>query len=76
MRTCELSLASFTVSGCQTDALVSDYSSKSKSSTGEGKVRLFGVSNLSTYHNPRSRGGSAHSERQLGSAVRGAPTAW
>ena len=50
MRACEPSLASFTVSGCQTDALVSDYSSKSKSSTGEGRVLLFGVSNLSTYH--------------------------
>jgi hypothetical protein len=52
VRTCEPSLASFTVSGSQTDALVSDYSSKSKSSSGEGKVRLFGVSNLSTYHCP------------------------
>ena len=50
--TCEPSLALFTVSGCQTDALVSDYSSKSKSSTGEGKVRLLGVSNLSTYYCP------------------------
>src|SRR5258708_38693133 len=35
MRTCEPSLALFTVSGCQTDALVSDYSSKDKSSTGQ-----------------------------------------
>ena len=35
MRTCEPSLALFTVSGCQTDALVSDYSSKNKSSTGQ-----------------------------------------
>src|SRR6266436_743468 len=52
MRTCEPSLASFTVSGSRTDVLVSDYSSKSKSSTGEGKARLFGVSNLSTYHCP------------------------
>ena len=76
MRTCEPSLASFTVSGCQTDALVSDYSSKSKSSTGEGKVRLFRVSTCLRIIVPRSHGGSAHSEPQLGFAVRGAPTAW
>ncbi len=35
MRTCEPSLALFTVSGCQTDALVSDYSSKDRSSIGQ-----------------------------------------
>src|SRR5260370_9064836 len=35
MRTCEPSLALFTVSGCQTDALVSDYSSKERPSIGQ-----------------------------------------
>ncbi len=35
MRTCGPSLALFTVSGCQTDALVSDYSSKERPSIGQ-----------------------------------------
>jgi hypothetical protein len=35
MRTCEPSLALFTVSGCQTDVLVSDYSSKDRPSIGQ-----------------------------------------
>jgi hypothetical protein len=35
MRTCEPSLAWFTVSCCQTDALVSDYSSKDRPSIGQ-----------------------------------------
>ena len=35
MRICEPSLALFTVSGCQTDALVSDYSSKDRPAIGQ-----------------------------------------
>src|SRR5216684_7660407 len=35
MRACKPSLALFTVSGCQTDALVSDYSSKDRPSIGQ-----------------------------------------
>ena len=44
----------------------------------EGKVRFIVVSNLSAHHFIvlRSRGGSAHSARQSGSDLRGAPTAW
>ena len=61
MRTCEPSLALFTVSGCQTDALVSDYSSKDKSSTGQKArwaappVEWPARGNLGAFHGGASR---------------------
>ncbi len=87
MGICEPSHALLTVSGFQTDALVSDYNSKDiltipieepmmEKHMDEGKVRFIGVSNLSTYHCPARSRWLGHRERQLGSDVRGALTAW
>ncbi len=61
MRTCEPSLALFTVSGCQTDALVSDYSSKDSPSIGQEArwaappVEWPARGNLGAFHGGASR---------------------
>jgi hypothetical protein len=67
---CEPSHALFTVSGFQTDALVSDYNCKDRPSVAQEARWLEPAVEWP------ARGGSAYSERQSGSELRGAPTAW
>ena len=76
MRTSELSLASFTVSGCQTDALRRITVPRANRQPVRVKSGYLESATCLRIIVPRSRGDSAHSERQSGSELRGAPTAW
>lgn len=67
---CEPPHALFTVSGFQTDALVSDYNSKNRPSVAQEARWLVPAVEWP------ARAGSALTARQSGSDLRGVPTAW